>query len=413
MSFLKIGGRGAPSTSSSPRPVNSADDLRNAAKHLLEELYRASQAAESEPEFLRDVRRLASQLARATSDAELEDLALRAQELRFPAMKEAKKEGDGVEAQVVDATVPVAKSIGIAGMVQGVARLLEQVRNGLPRPRFVKSFREEMEHLAHGVLFLRQTAEVLRNSVGELADVLGPLAADEPAAPLRLRSVRDQITRAANLHELEQLREQLLQEATVLVEEANSRSERATEAQSLMRIHAAHAKVLELALADATTMAQTDPLTGLANRHGLERFVERQASSKADVGIIALDVDHFKKVNDTYGHDVGDVVLRHIAQTVSGELRGGDHAFRVGGEEFLVVLADTDAQGAKATAERLRVRVERQLIRSGEHSLKVTISLGVAVWGSGQGFQSTVKAADQALYAAKRAGRNRVAMRGK
>lgn len=410
---MKIGGRGGPSTSSAARPVNSADDLKNASKHLLDELYRASQAAESAPEFLRDVRRLAGQLARATSDAELEDLALRVQELRFPAMKEGREEEDGIEAEVVDAAFPVAKSIGIAGMVRGISKLLEMAKNGLPRPRFVQAYREEMEHLAHGVLFLRQTSEVFRNSVGELADLLGNLAEDEPAAQLRLRSVRDQISKAADLRELEQLRERLLQEATVLVDEANSRSERASEAQTLMRIHATHAKVLEMALADANTMAQTDPLTGLANRLGLERFVVKQASTKADVGIIALDVDHFKKVNDTYGHDIGDVVLRHIAQTVSGELRGGDHAFRVGGEEFLVVLTDTDAEGAKATAERLRKQVERQLIRAGNQTLKVTISLGVAIWGAGQGFKATTKAADQALYAAKRAGRNRVAMRGR
>ncbi|MEO0321522.1 MAG: GGDEF domain-containing protein [Myxococcota bacterium] len=382
-------------------------DLQNALCHALELLERAGRASGASDEFRREVRRAQGQAERAQGEVELETAALAVQELRWPVEIGTDEEPSQAE-PFVDAAIPVARALGLAGMDDGLRRLRDATARAEEAGDTITVFRQEMERVAHGVVFLRQTADVLRLGVSELVDILGELAADEPAAQLRLQKVRQRIEKAADLRELEQLRETLVREASALVEEAQARGVRAEEARTLMRVHESHAKVLELALKDATTMASTDALTGLGNRRAVDRFVKRHKLSHDAVGVVALDIDHFKQVNDTHGHDAGDMVLRHVAETLRQELRGNDHAYRVGGEEFLVVLSGTDREGAAATAERLREQVERQLLRIEGATLKVTVSAGVALWGGGTSFQRASKAADVALYEAKRGGRNRV-----
>jgi two-component system cell cycle response regulator len=124
---------------------------------------------------------------------------------------------------------------------------------------------------------------------------------------------------------------------------------------------------------------------------------------------VVVDIDHFKDVNDSYGHDAGDEVLRSIAQRVLGNIRSFDMASRMGGEEFVVVMPDTPQEDALAAAERLRARIaETPIATVGGRTVQVTASLGVAASYRGDTGAALLKRADQALYAAKRDGRNRV-----
>jgi diguanylate cyclase (GGDEF)-like protein len=167
------------------------------------------------------------------------------------------------------------------------------------------------------------------------------------------------------------------------------------------------------------TLAMSDPLTGLANRRAVEIALARDLA-RADrectwVSVVALDVDHFKKVNDAHGHAGGDQVLVAMSELLRTALRAGDLAGRVGGEEFLTILPDTDPDGALVAAERLRARIaaERVALASGE--LGFTASLGVASTRGPGCLRSTkalVERADAALYEAKRGGRNRVVRSG-
>jgi diguanylate cyclase (GGDEF)-like protein len=155
--------------------------------------------------------------------------------------------------------------------------------------------------------------------------------------------------------------------------------------------------------------AVLDPLTGLLNRQALELRVaelEQQAElTGGSVCVIVCDLDGFKQVNDTYGHDRGDMVLRDFAYEVRKALRSFELVYRIGGEEFLVLLPDVDLSHGTAVASRLREAVERA--RPG--ALAVTISLGVAVAaGAAVKQESLVRAADEAMYRAKAEGRNRV-----
>jgi two-component system cell cycle response regulator len=162
-------------------------------------------------------------------------------------------------------------------------------------------------------------------------------------------------------------------------------------------------------------MAITDQLTGLHNRRYMSRHLDtligNAAKSTRPIAFVIMDIDHFKSVNDSYGHDIGDEVLREFAGRIAANVRGIDLACRYGGEEFVVVMPETDVEFASAVAERLRCSVEKTpfAISREPHQLNVTISIGIAgSAGSGDTAEKLLHRADQALYRAKREGRNRV-----
>lgn len=152
--------------------------------------------------------------------------------------------------------------------------------------------------------------------------------------------------------------------------------------------------------------AGSDPLTGIANRRGLNDFLSRLDGS-GPVSVIAADIDLFKKINDRFGHDAGDQVLREVASRLAGAVRGGELLARTGGEEFLMVLPGVDAEGAKRIAERLHQAVISRPVSLQAQALEVTISLGVAT-ANGPPNDALLRAADAALYEAKHNGRNRI-----
>src|SRR5712692_9138928 len=161
-------------------------------------------------------------------------------------------------------------------------------------------------------------------------------------------------------------------------------------------------------------MAITDALTGFYDRRYMEShlgsLVEQAASRNKPLTVLVLDIDYFKSINDTHGHDAGDDVLREFAIRIRKSIRGIDLACRYGGEEFVVVMPETDLAVATMVAERLRRRIagEPFPIQQGARNIEVTISIGIAGLGSSDNAATVLKRADQALYRAKRDGRNRV-----
>ena len=164
-------------------------------------------------------------------------------------------------------------------------------------------------------------------------------------------------------------------------------------------------------------MAVTDQLTGLYNRRylasHLSAMFDRAFWTGRALSIMILDLDHFKAINDTYGHDAGDKVLQEFADKIRNSVRGIDLACRYGGEEFLVAMPDTDGNFAEIVAERLRQEVEahKVILNGGRDEIKVTVSIGIAsteVGPKDDTSQKLVKRADEALYKAKETGRNQV-----
>ena len=163
--------------------------------------------------------------------------------------------------------------------------------------------------------------------------------------------------------------------------------------------------------------ANVDELTGLYNRRFLEEYARKLIAmarrKEQPLGVIMMDLDHFKEFNDVYGHETGDRILRHFARTSTRAIREANLSARYGGEEFVVMLPETGQQSCMIVAERIRQAVERMVVPSGtEKPLpQVTVSLGIAIYPDhGHSLEEVLLAADKALYESKRAGRNRTTL---
>jgi diguanylate cyclase (GGDEF)-like protein len=159
-------------------------------------------------------------------------------------------------------------------------------------------------------------------------------------------------------------------------------------------------------------MATTDGMTGLLNKRAMLEAAEQKVAASARFGrklsVVITDIDWFKKVNDTYGHDVGDVVIKGLGAILTRQKRSTDQVARFGGEEFVVLCEQTDEAGAMLLAERIREDLEKTTFHAPKGTFRVTCSLGVATFpDAGRDWDSLFKAADEALYASKHAGRNR------
>ena len=175
-------------------------------------------------------------------------------------------------------------------------------------------------------------------------------------------------------------------------------------------------KVIESDLKNTKELSQRDALTTLHNRHYLKSFSEnyfaKAKREKEDVSIIMLDVDHFKQVNDTYGHAVGDLVLQKIAIVFKNLTRQSDLLIRYGGEEFVIILKNTNLENAKIIAEKIRLNIENLKIKYEEDKeLSVSISLGISLLKvEDESLRAVINKADKALYESKTSGRNKVSV---
>jgi len=170
--------------------------------------------------------------------------------------------------------------------------------------------------------------------------------------------------------------------------------------------------LLEEELAQATHASREDFLTKLYNKRALDEFMGHKEAEyerhKRSYCIAMFDLDHFKKVNDTYGHEAGDMVLRAFARILKDEGRNNDIIGRFGGEEFLVILGDTTLEGAKIFANKVREHVEEAHFMYQEKRIKLSVSAGIAQRDAYSSLANTIVGADEQLYAAKKKGRNRV-----
>ncbi len=169
---------------------------------------------------------------------------------------------------------------------------------------------------------------------------------------------------------------------------------------------------LQNANARLAEASRTDALTGLLNRRGFleqgESALDRSRRSRKPLSVLMADADHFKRINDLHGHATGDVVLQGLAQLLRGALRSQDLVARWGGEEFILLLPETDLHGASLVAESIRRQVADRPLPAGELELPVTLSLGLAEHRPGRRLEATIADADAALYRAKAEGRDRV-----
>ena len=155
-------------------------------------------------------------------------------------------------------------------------------------------------------------------------------------------------------------------------------------------------------------MASVDALTGLLNRRSMSAEFNRAIGSKENFSVIMCDIDDFKKINDTYGHDCGDIVLKEVASSINSCLRDKDKVSRWGGEEILILINNSEASAAALIAERIRKKIERSELIFEEKTIHCTITIGVADFSEGKTLEHTITIADERLYRGKTSGKNRV-----
>ncbi|HVV92211.1 MAG TPA: GGDEF domain-containing protein [Hyphomicrobiales bacterium] len=210
-------------------------------------------------------------------------------------------------------------------------------------------------------------------------------------------------------------RQQLLDIVTTLVRATEETKRANADLEERLAASRAQLVVLQDDIEAVRNESLTDPLTQLANRKCFDNTMAKVLAEVAEDGqlfsLLLADIDHFKAFNDSYGHLVGDQVLRLVASSLKQSVKGRDLAARYGGEEFAIILKATGSSDAVTVAEDIRRAVmSRQLVKrsSGESLGRVTLSIGVATWHEGDGIKDLIERADTCLYAAKRGGRNRV-----
>jgi len=265
-------------------------------------------------------------------------------------------------------------------------------------------YRLHARHIsARDIEILERLQQQLRTLLGEAAHAAAAAGEESGHYARNLEESHARIAEADSLESVRRLIAQLLDETRAM-----QISTRALSQQLEQRGH--EVAMLTEQLAQVQSEAQLDPLCGLKNRRGLERSAQPILDAGlSGTALLMVDVDHFKIVNDTHGHVLGDKVLRAIAATVRANIKGRDIAARIGGDEFAVLLPQTTVQGALALAEHIRAAVADGRIHRGDGKDlvgSVTLSIGVAIRNPGEPLESLMERADAALYGAKRVGRN-------
>ncbi|MES2075853.1 MAG: diguanylate cyclase [Pseudomonadota bacterium] len=275
--------------------------------------------------------------------------------------------------------------------------------------RSLKDVIYKQSQLKHSLSDVKLT---VKNMMMTFIDRLGQVAASTGDFHEKIGGYSEKISRADNINELNQILDEVLRETRIVQTEAlRARDKMVLARQEVQdaeqRIHALEAKLQHM-----SELVREDQLTGSLNRRGLDDVFERE-TARADrrgtpLCIAMLDLDDFKRLNDTYGHIAGDAALKHLVKIVKDTLRSMDVIARFGGEEFLILLPETSVEAASQTMTRLQRELTKHFFLHDNEKVLITFSAGVALRRPNEDQGELVKRADKAMYTAKQTGKNRV-----
>ncbi|QID17338.1 diguanylate cyclase [Nitrogeniibacter mangrovi] len=254
----------------------------------------------------------------------------------------------------------------------------------------------------------------LKQMLAGFIDRLADMSDSAGAFHDTLENCAGEIERAEDINQLSDVVEHLLRETRTAQENARRSSEDLSSLRQQVDLANAEIAKLQHELHHTSEMVRHDPLTGTLNRKGLDEALKRELSRaqrrSSSLCLGLLDVDNFKRINDTHGHHAGDAALLHLTEVIKENLRPQDSLGRYGGEEFLIVFPDTDVEHAVTAMQRLQRALTTRYFLTGGQKLLITFSAGVARIEPDEAPEAAIDRADQAMYRAKRAGKNRVMM---
>jgi diguanylate cyclase len=252
----------------------------------------------------------------------------------------------------------------------------------------------------------------LKSLMTTFIDRLSEMTVNTGAYHTKIEGYSLKIGQAENLTELNDILSDIMQDTRIIQASSMRSHEELVSTRKQAHIAEKRVKQLEQELEQVSELVREDQLTGALNRRGLddvlEREIKRADRQQTPVSIAMLDIDNFKQLNDSLGHQTGDQALVHLIQVIKNALRPTDEVARYGGEEFLIILIDTSLEEAMATIIRLQRELTKNLFLHNNNRQLITFSAGVALHTSGEDPESTIGRADNAMYKAKRAGKNRV-----
>jgi diguanylate cyclase len=243
-------------------------------------------------------------------------------------------------------------------------------------------------------------------------DRLGDFSSTTSEYHDKIEGCATRISQARDISELSSVLEEVMRETRNM--QINTARSHDDMSDMQRRVQQAEYEVERLMaeLSQASEMVRVDPLTGALNRKGMEEAMQREVARtrrhEAPLSIALLDIDNFKQINDTLGHRTGDLALQHLATVTRDTIRPQDTLVRYGGEEFIILLPDTGMEDAVKAMERVQRELTRRYFLNDNNKLLITFSAGVSVLGGAEEPGDAIRRADQAMYLAKRAGKNRV-----
>lgn len=287
-------------------------------------------------------------------------------------------------------------------LIQDIERILE-TKKPITAKVIDRLFKD---HLAdQKILLAEEKAKNFQNILVEMTKHLSQSGKEIDAQGNVLEACAADLSQASSMDTITGITERIIAETKAMVESSKTLKHQ-------LDLTVSQIGTLSEELEEIKQAAKTDMLTRLLNRRGFEEVMVKilEDQNAFPLSLVMLDIDHFKRVNDTYGHLIGDNVLKVLGKLLKDSIKGKDIAARFGGEEFVLMLPQTPIEGAYSLAEQIRISLEQmkwKIKDSGTSLGKISISLGLALYREGEPMDKAIKRADDALYHAKNTGRNR------
>jgi len=304
----------------------------------------------------------------------------------------------------------------LRGQIEAVQNLITGPIDSRALEEATRSLKEviyKQGQLKHSISDVKLT---VKNMMMTFIDRLGQVAASTGDFHEKIGGYSEKISKADNISELNEILDEVLRETRVVQNEALKARDKMVLARQEVQDAESRIHTLEAKLQHMSELVREDQLTGSLNRRGLDDVFERETARSDRRGtplcIAMLDLDDFKKLNDTYGHIAGDAALKHLVKIVKDTLRSMDVIARFGGEEFLILLPETTVEAATQTMTRLQRELTKHFFLHDNEKVLITFSAGVALRKPNEDQGELVKRADKAMYQAKQTGKNRVVVAG-